>query len=188
MKDVYEKCPIFENEKYLLRFTELSDARDLVNVYGDKKALPYFNSDNCHGDNFYYPDLERMIQVIEFWLKSYESKWLVRWAIIDKKLAKAIGSIELFHRVADDDFNGVGVLRLDVSNEYETSDVISEVLSLIFPSTYELFHCEEVITKIPNYAIERTIAATKFGFKQSEKLLIGTMDGYAYKDYWSIKR
>lgn len=60
MKDVYEKCPIFENEKYLLRFTELSDARDLVNVYGDKKALPYFNSDNCHGDNFYYPDLERM--------------------------------------------------------------------------------------------------------------------------------
>ena len=29
-----------------------------VNVYGDKNALPFFNSDNCHGDNFYYPDEE----------------------------------------------------------------------------------------------------------------------------------
>ena len=55
MSDVYENCPAFENDKFLLRFSQLDDAEDLVSVYSDKNALPFFNSDNCHGDNFYYP-------------------------------------------------------------------------------------------------------------------------------------
>lgn len=56
MSDVYENCPAFENDKFLLRFSQLDDAEDLVSVYSDKNALPFFNSDNCHGDNFYYPN------------------------------------------------------------------------------------------------------------------------------------
>ena len=56
MSDVYKKCPAFENDSFLLRFSQLDDARDLVSVYSDKNALPFFNSDNCHGDNFYYPN------------------------------------------------------------------------------------------------------------------------------------
>ena len=49
MSDVYENCPAFENDKFLLRFSQLDDAEDLVSVYSDKNALPFFNSDNCHG-------------------------------------------------------------------------------------------------------------------------------------------
>lgn len=60
MSDVYKKCPAFENDRFLLRFSQLDDAKDLVSVYSDKNALPFFNSDNCHGDNFYYPNEERM--------------------------------------------------------------------------------------------------------------------------------
>ena len=84
MSDVYENCPAFENDKFLLRFSQLDDAEDLVSVYSDKNALPFFNSDNCHGDNFYYPNEDRMRQAIKFWLSSYSSKWFVRWTIIDK--------------------------------------------------------------------------------------------------------
>ena len=62
MSDVYENCPAFENDKFLLRFSQLDDAEDLVSVYSDKNALPFFNSDNCHGDNFYYPNEDRMRQ------------------------------------------------------------------------------------------------------------------------------
>lgn len=58
MSNVYEKCPKFENEQFLLRFVEETDALDLLEVYSDKNALPFFNSDNCHGDNFYYPTEE----------------------------------------------------------------------------------------------------------------------------------
>ena len=64
MSDVYENCPAFENDKFLLRFSQLDDAEDLVSVYSDKNALPFFNSDNCHGDNFYYPNEDRMRQIL----------------------------------------------------------------------------------------------------------------------------
>ena len=49
---VYENCPVLENEKYVLRFVKKDDASDLLKVYSDKHALPFFNSDNCDGDNF----------------------------------------------------------------------------------------------------------------------------------------
>ena len=188
MANVYESCPSFENDKYLLRFSVLEDAKDLVSVYGDKNALPFFNSDNCHGDNFYYPDEESMAKAIEFWHSSYSLKWFVRWTIYDKGIQKAIGTIELFHRIAEDDFNDAGVLRFDIKSELETADTISEVMSMIVPEAFDLFDCEEIITKVPIYAVERIEAVKKIGFEKTDRLLIGTMDGYAYKDYWSIKR
>ncbi len=112
MNDVYEKCPDIETDKVLLRFACKEDAGHLLKIYSDKNALPFFNSDNCHGDNFYYPTKEKMDSAIDFWLDSYFKKWFVRWVIVDKAFTNIIGSVELFHRSADDDFNGVGVLRI----------------------------------------------------------------------------
>ena len=188
MTNVYERCPVFESDEYLLRLSSLEDAKDLAEVYGDKSALPFFNSDNCHGDNFYYPDVEHMRKAIEFWQSSYASKWFVRWTIHNKRTEKAIGSIELFHRVADDEFNHVGVLRLDVKSEFETAGCLTAIMCMIIPDAFDLFDCEEIITKVPVYAIERIKAVQDIGFSKTDRLLIGTMDGYAYKDYWFIKR
>ena len=53
MENVYESCPTFENERWLLRFITKEDIEDLLEIHSDKNALPFFNSDNCHGDNFY---------------------------------------------------------------------------------------------------------------------------------------
>lgn len=39
-----------------MRFVSEDDTDDLSEVYSDKNALPFFNSDNCDGDNFYYAD------------------------------------------------------------------------------------------------------------------------------------
>lgn len=188
MSSVYEICPLFENDKYLLRFSCLDDAKELVNVYGDKKALPFFNSDNCHGDNFYYPNELKMGQAIDFWVKSYQSRWFVRWTIINKEINRAIGTIELFHREGNDELNHVGLLRLDLGSEFEKTDIIIDIMNMIIPSAYELFDCDEIVTKVPIYAVERMEAAKKCGFNITDRLLVGTMDGYAYKDYWTIKR
>ena len=103
-------------------------------------------------------------------------------------MGTAVGSIELFHRVADDDFNHVVVLRLDLESRYEQAEIICDILSLIISPAYELFDSNEIITKAPLYAIERIEAISKIGFEKTDRLLVGTMDGYAYKDYWSIKR
>lgn len=69
---------------------------------------------------------------------------------------------------------------------YERSDVLKELFDLFIPSAYELFDCNEIITKIPVYAVERADAARKAGFTKSDCLLIGTNDHYAYNGYWTI--
>ena len=188
MTDVYSNCPAFEDDKYLLRFVEEHDADDLLEVYSDKNALPFFNSDNCDGDNLYYPMKEKMLEAIKFWLTSYETRWFVRFTIIDKASSKAIGTVELFKRTSDDAFNGDGVLRLDVGSTYEKESVLYDIMSLIVQPAFELFDCDEIITKVPNYAVERIKAVQRFGFTRSEEFLIGTHDGYAYNGYWEIQK
>lgn len=188
MTDVYEKCPVFEDENYLLRFVEETDASDLLEVYSDKNALPFFNSDNCNGDNFYYPTEEKMLEAIKFWLFSYRERYFVRFTVIDKSVRKAVGTVELFRRTSGDKFDGDGVLRLDVKSNYERADVLFNILSIVVPPAFELFDCSEIITKVPVYAVERIMAVQKSGFSKSENLMIGTHDGYAYKDYWTIQK
>ena len=188
MPNVYEHCPKFESGEFLLRLVDKSDTENLLSVYSDKNSLPFFNSDNCHGDNFYYPTKAKMEQAVAFWLESYKTRWFVRWVIVDKTSSKAIGTIELFKRASEDKFDGMGVLRLDLKSEYEKEDVIKAILKLIILPAYELFDCKEIITKVPNYAIERLSAVSDIGFKKSDNLLVGTQDGYLYKDYWIIHK
>ncbi|MDE6387909.1 MAG: GNAT family N-acetyltransferase [Lachnospiraceae bacterium] len=187
MANPYEKCPVFENENYLLRLIEPTDTEDLLLVYSDEKAVPFFNSDNCDGDDFHYTTLERMQSAVEFWQQAYAEKWFVRWAIIDKKSNHAIGTIELFNRQADDYFNDCGLLRLDLRSDYEQIEIIHEILSLIIPATYELFDCRMIATKVPPFATERISAVEKLGFVLSEETLIGGNTGKEYNHYYVLQ-
>lgn len=71
MLDVYQECPSFENEKYKIRFLSQADWKELLRVYSDKKSVPFFNSDNCGGDDFYYTSEKRMKEAINYWLLEY---------------------------------------------------------------------------------------------------------------------
>ena len=93
--NIYDECPVLENDKYLLRQVENYDCDDLLDVYSDKNSLAFFNSDNCDGDNFYYETKYKMQKAIDFWNYAYANKWFARMAIIDKNINKAIGTVEL---------------------------------------------------------------------------------------------
>ncbi len=188
MTNVYEKCPIVENEELLLRLTEEKDSQDLLAVYSDKFALPFFNSDNCHGSNFYITNEKDILNMIHFWNLSYKNKEFVRFTIIDKQKNTSIGTVEMFKRESSDFYNGCGVLRLDLRRDCENSDFIFGVLNMILPLFFELFDCAEIITKAPIYAVERIDALKKFGFCSSAEYLIGTTDGRMYGDYWIIEK
>ena len=187
MVNPYEKCPVFENEKYLLRYIEAADAPDLLLVYSDEKAWPIFNSDNCTGD-FHCTLLEHVQDMIKFWQWEYDKKGFVRWSIIDKNIHHAIGTIELFNRQADDYFNNCGLLRLDVRSDYEHKEDILEILSLIIPSTFELFDCQMIATKVPQVASERKSAVEELHFKASEEKLIGGHDRKEYIEYYVLHK
>lgn len=57
---IYEEIPKWESENYVVRGVLGDDIGDLLEVYSDKNALPFFNSDNCDGDNFYYSTEKKM--------------------------------------------------------------------------------------------------------------------------------
>lgn len=183
--NVYEHCPERSNERFLLRLVSESDREDLLKVYSDPASVPLFNSDNCHGDDFYYQTSERMAQAIEMWLWSYDNGWFVRWSIIDKGAEQAVGTIELFLRPSEDSYDGCGVLRLDLRSDYENEADITDILSLILPPAFGWFGCEAIITKAKPMAEKRIRALTQMGFVSSDEPLIGH-DGTAYGDYWIL--
>ena len=187
MENVYDVCPQFENDRFLLRYVQKSDAEDLLKIYSDKNALPFFNSDNCDGDNFYYDTMEKILKAIDFWIYSYDNKWFVRWVIVDKITSEVIGTIELFQRVSYDDFNGNGLLRLDLRSDYERADKITDILSLIIPPAYDMFGCNEIASKVPNYAVEREEAFSSYGFTRIDSGLI-SKDGAVFYGYMRISR
>lgn len=180
--NIYEKCPRLENERFLLRQVEKGDCGDLLKVYSDTAAVPIFNSDNCTGD-FYITKEADMARTIDFWLMEYGMGYYVRWSIIDRTAGCAVGTIELFNRTAVDHFNNVGLLRLDLRSDYETSESIQSLMSLLLPRVPEMFGCHTVATKIPPCAAVRRKTLCGLGFVWSPEKVHGH-DGRTYGDYY----
>ncbi|MBD5131699.1 MAG: GNAT family N-acetyltransferase [Clostridiales bacterium] len=188
MMDVFKQLPQFESNKFILRALKSNDADDLLKVYSDEKAVPFFNGDNCHGDDFHYTTLERMAEAVKFWLWSYEQGYFVRWAVVDKSTDTAIGTIELFHRDDESEtYKNGGLLRLDIHSDYENKNDIFEIISAIKDSVYDLFWCDKIITKVNPFATERRSAIEKLGFKLADTPLIGN-EGEQFTDYYILNK
>lgn len=186
--NVYENCPTLENDTLLIRLIEPDDAGDLLQVYNDKLALPFFNSDNCHGSNFYCRNMEDMQNTIKYWLIEYhENKGFVRFSIVDKRQGKVVGTIEMFNRKADDFYNNCGILRLDLGSSSENTELIYDILSLVTEPFYGWFECPMIATKAAVYAVDRIEALKKAGYEKSGEPVIGH-DNIAYYDYWLINK
>ena len=178
MTDIYKYCPEFENKSFLLRLTREDDCADLLKVYSDEKAVPFFNSDNCNGDDFHYTTMKRMKEAIDFWKFSYDNRYFVRWTIINKMIGEAIGTVELCGKPE------YGILRLDLRSDHEKEDRIFELLCLCSDMLDDF---ERVVTKAFPQATERLAALDKFGFKPYSEKLTGH-DGTEYSDYYVLEK
>lgn len=184
--NIYENLLTFESANFLLRGVTMADVEDLLKVYSDEKAVPYFNGDNCHGDDFHYTTLERMKEAIDFWLFSYDNGYFVRWAIVCKQTGEAIGTIELFHREDEvEDYDNCGLLRLDLRSDFEKTDVITEILTVVSRLTFDLFG-DKVVTKVKANATERLAAVKQLGFVLPKIALKGNA-GEIFDDYYVLR-
>ena len=93
--NVYEKCPVYQEEVVTLRQTAPEDAEELLRCYSDEKAVPFFNADNCFSD-FHYTTLEQVQGVIARWNDAYQRKLWVRWTIIGNNSKEKVGTVEMF--------------------------------------------------------------------------------------------
>jgi hypothetical protein len=124
-----------------------------------------------------------MKEAIDFWIMSYKNGWFTRLSIIDKKEQTVIGTVELCLRVSEDEFNNMGILRVDVRSDYEKAEILYEIFAIVSNFLSQNFPNQNIITKVPLYAVERIKAVTRDGFSKSENFLIGT-NGFAYDGYW----
>ena len=179
--NVYEKCPVLQSERFTLRLVEEADAPALLKVYSDESTVRLCNSDNCHYGTFRLSTLEETQQCIRAWLQEYGLGHFVRWAVVAE--GEAIGTVELFHREAQDAFNHHGLMRIDLRSDHETEGELVELLELLHQHVYELFDCPILATKAPGFALVRHQALVKCGYICSASKLI-SHDGTEYGDYW----
>lgn len=142
MLNIYEHCPIYETESFVLRLVRLEDAEALLTCYSDKEMVSQMNSDYCTSD-FFYTTKEEMEQCIRFWLEEYEKKYYVRFAVIPKAENQAVGTVEILGGEA-------GVLRIDLAKEYETEKTIIEIVKLAIHTFSEDFRIESIKIKTAN--------------------------------------
>lgn len=175
---IYKVCPIYKTDIITLRLITKEDNEQLLKCYSDEKSIPLFNSDNCNGDNFHYTTIERMNKAINFWKFSYENKYFVRLSIIVNNSKDTIGTIEMFKREATDDFNGFGILRIDLQSNYEKKEYINEILDIVNNHFYNDFHVNSILTKAIPMASERITSLAEKGYGPLNKKFI------CYDDYF----
>lgn len=173
----YEKCPVYETDNYTLRMVEKGDAKALLKCYSDKKVVKIANADNCTGD-FYFQTIEEMNNYMDCWLYEYSKQYYVRFAIVDKRIGEAIGTIEICNKGSFEHLKNVGVLRLDICSSYEREEVLNEILEVISLHFYHDFGLENIMTKAIPEATARTKALKDNGYYTVTHNIVLPYDNY----------
>ncbi|SET27267.1 GNAT family N-acetyltransferase [Paenibacillus sp. NFR01] len=180
MINVFEECPSYKKTLINIRLIQLGDVQGLLQCYSDEQAVPLFNSDNCHGDDFHYETAERMKQAIDDWLYAYQHKYYVRWTVILNETQEILGTIEMVRRHAEDAFKHYGILRIDLKSTCEDPNVIDEILEIADEHLYELFDVNDILTKAIPQAAARIEALLGKGYRPlNQKMVI--FDDYFVK-------
>lgn len=164
MINPYEKCPVFETKHFTLRLVSESDIEDLLVCYSDPKTQAILDTQNF-AKNLHCSTAHEMARYVRFWLEEYRNKMYVRFAIVDRKIQKAIGTVEMFSTKGFfPDCNG-GILRIDLASPYETEEYLSELLQLANDNFFEIFGAEMIITKGRPGETARLAALSSAGYK-----------------------
>jgi len=156
LENPYKKCPVYETEHFFIRLVQLEDAENLVECYSDSKSQEIFNADNCTGD-FHIHTTENMKLCLSAWLDAYEQEAFIRFAIIDKAIDKAVGTIEMFG-------GDTGILRLDIASPYEEKPYLKEIIDVCITNFYNVFSVKSIATKAIPKAQNRIEALCGAGF------------------------
>ena len=159
----YIECPIFESGHFALRLVTEDDSLDLLMCYSDPEARKIFNSDTCTSDCC-YNTIEEMHDCIKGWVNAYVQKEFVRFAIIDKSINRAVGTIEMFGMVGKYK-TPRGILRLDIASMYEAEGYLYELFSLCIKEFLALFAVNQVVTKAIPEAANRIVTLGALGFE-----------------------
>ncbi len=162
--DPYDKCPVLQTARFVLRLVQPEDAGDLLRCYSDPRSQELFDAATCTSD-FRYHTMEQMRECIDFFLLNYRSREFIRFSILDKASRRAVGTMEMFNatgRLAGRE--GLGVLRVDLASPYESEECLGELLALSDATFDLLMGVDRVVTKAIPSAAPRRAALRAAGF------------------------
>ena len=160
-KTIYDKCPVYESDHFLLRLVDEKDAEDLLQCYSDESAVRLMNSDNCSCD-FHFQTLSEMNDQIRGWLGAYKEGAFIRFSIVDIQTSKAVGTIEMFDKTKD-----IGILRLDLCSTYETQNYLNELIGLSTDKFHDIYDVQHILIKAIPSARERISALRESDFNNT---------------------
>ncbi|MCL1964823.1 MAG: DUF3795 domain-containing protein [Firmicutes bacterium] len=156
--DPYDRCPVYESERFLLRLVSVDDAEDLLACYKNPTISVQGNAENCEY-GYGAQSLGAMRDCIRRWLEEYENRCFIRFSILDKQKNKAAGTVEIFGG-----WHGrPSVLRIDTASPYENEEALWELLK-ISDSFFRDIKCGEIVSKGVPEAVCRINALTKNGY------------------------
>ena len=176
MNNPYEQCPIFETHSFIIRLVSEEDAESLLACYSDPKAQEFFNVDNFPID-CRFSTLDEMLKYIKFWLREYSQEAYIRFAIVDKSISKAVGTIEMFGMVGQYKTDP-GILRVDIASNYENVACLKEIFDICVKNFYGLFEVSKIVTKAPLHAVNRIQVLRETGFYPS---------GFGGREYYYLR-
>ena len=111
--------------------------------------------------------MDEMSGCIAAWIQAYEKEEYIRFAIVDRSMGKAVGTIEMFGRVGVYQ-SPLGVLRLDICTEYERMAFLEELLTLCVKEFFPLFGVDQILHKAIPAATDRIQVLKRLGFQPCE--------------------
>lgn len=153
----YEKCPTYEGRCFQLRLVTPEDAVGLLDCYKNPTPSVAANGDRCcYG--YGAQTLAEMRQFIEQWLQEYKNGAFVRFCVVYRQENKPVGTVEMYGGGPQ----GYGILRIDLSREFENEAYLEELLELA-DNFFSDFGCEAILTK----SVQRTEVLARHGYTPS---------------------
>jgi len=176
--DPYKDCPVLTGNYFTFRLVEENDNKALLNCYSDKKSVPLFNSDNCSSD-FYLLTEDNMTQMIQFWLREYNEGGYVRFSILNEAQIP-FGTLEIFaKKEAHPDYGTMGLLRIDLSSDYEKVNALKEILDIVHLHFGRWFNIDSIVTKaVPEAKIRKQLLKTNGYVLTTDPLVTSYSDYY----------
>ena len=160
IKDIFDKNILIQTKRLLLRPLTQSDAQDIFEIFSDKQVMKYY-------DLLPFKNIERASRQIDFFIKGFEERSMIRWGIELKENSKLIGTCGFFALNEDVSKAEIGYeLNRSYQGRGYMTEALDAILRFIFSET-DINRVEAYIEP-PNIASQKT--AEKVGFTKEGTL------------------
>ncbi|WP_028504633.1 GNAT family protein [Ruminococcus sp. FC2018] len=147
VRDIFDKDIHIETDRLKLRPLTMSDTWDIFEIFSDKQVMKYY-------DLLPFESFERAKEQVEFFIKGFEQKTMLRWGIELKDSGKLIGTCGFFN------FNEDALkaeLGYELNSSYHGKGLMSEALDAVL----EFIFRETDINRVEAFAEPPNIASQK---------------------------